>query len=668
MLFAPNVPSEHVTHLFLAGKTRPNVFFAVIQYSAVHSRAKKGKAMQKEREVSDNEAVRGPSKAEGRITDLGFRCALGNAAVLLMLLSFLSGTPLLAKAKHEEHKPEQISDAPAAAQKTLGKKLVEAPELKRLARNGSQVSVDGAVIRGRLDLSYMVIEKQISLTNCDFQDEPDFSYSTFKQHLVLERSTFRKGARFESMTVDHNARFDGTSFLSGEAVFNDLQVHGRLTMRNAQFANGVNVMVKGAHLDKGADFSTTEFGGIVDLSGAEAHSELFFVKATFRKQFLLTTAKISGLFLTDAQFVGQAGFAGMQVSYNVKAERTVFKKRANFSEAQVGFLILSGARFESTDTPAYFNLATVAGGGFFDRVEFAGGAAFDSAHFKGDASFDQAVFDRFVSFDRARFDQAVHFEHCAFRKSVSFHEASFGALDLSLDGKVLVNDQFGKPVNLDQFGEDVELRGCTYNRIQARWQSLLRMPNGRPRLVGVDRQPYLQLQKTYEAAGDDDAANQIFLEWHHVKRQDIFRTSKLGWLIDCVPWLTSKYGVAPGRLLEMSALLLLFGMLIFSLPGAVLSSVSNDRIEPEIGANGIRLRYWDAFAVSLHQFLPIAVPFGSQWTPASDPVALRFLHRDRGVILLRMRPSTCATFLKICGYILVPLQIVVLNGLLRPAM
>jgi hypothetical protein len=82
--------------------------------------------------------------------------------------------------------------------------------------------------------------------------------------------------------------------------------------------------------------------------------------------------------------------------------------------------------------------------------------------------------------------------------------------------------------------------------------------------------------------------------------------------------------------------------------------------------SGIRLRHWDALAVSLHQFLPLEVPIGSEWTPARDPVALRFVHRNRRMILLRMRPSTCATLLKVCGYILVPLEILILNGLLRP--
>ena len=548
--------------------------------------------------------------------------------------------------------------ASAGDHKKLPKRLVDAQEIARRARNGFEVREDGAVIRGRLNLSYMVIKEQFFLTNCDFPEAPDFSYSTFKRHLVLEGSTFRKGARFQSMTVDLDARFAHTSFLSGSAIFDGLQVHGMMNMRKAQLADGVNLTAVAAHLEKDADFSMADFGAEANFYGVEAHSDLFFEGAKFQKLFLLTIAKITGsLFLKDAQFAGRARFAGMQVT-NLKAEGTVFKNEANFGESQISsFLDLSGAKFESTQTPPSFVRATIAAGGFFDRVRFAAGAKFDGAHFNADASFDQAVFERTVSFDRAHFDQAARFEHCAFKQNVSFHETSFGALDLARDGEVRGNDQFGG---------SVDLLGCTYDRIQVRWQSLLNMPDGRTRLVGVDKQPYLQLQKTYETAGDDVAANGVFLEWHRVRRQDIFHSSKLGWLIDCVPWLTSNYGVAPRRLLEASALLLLFGMLIFSRPGAVLRGISSDRPETQSTAKAICLRHWDAVAVSLHQFLPIEVPFGSQWTPAGEPVTLRFLHRNRGVVLLRMRPSTCATLLKISGYILVPLEIVVLNGLLRP--
>jgi hypothetical protein len=141
-------------------------------------------------------------------------------SVLLISSSFVLCMPLLVKAERDAPKPGKTrSVAPANYGKKWQKKLVDASDLARQAQNGFQVRVDGAVIRGRLDLSYAVIKQQISLTHCDFQDEPNFSYSTLKRHLVLEGSTFRKGVRLQSTTVDLNASLKATTFLARRSGF-----------------------------------------------------------------------------------------------------------------------------------------------------------------------------------------------------------------------------------------------------------------------------------------------------------------------------------------------------------------------------------------------------------------------------------------------------------------
>ncbi len=587
---------------------------------------------------------------------LGSFSASGPRIAALVVVSLVFVLPSGANDVCKVQEPAAASTAAPPEQKPT--RFVDADEIVRLARKGTPVQVDGAVIRGRLDFSYMTIEQQVKLTNCDFLEAPNLSYSTFKRHLILTGSTFRKGANFESATVDLNAALNRTQFLAGEANLRDLQVHGFLNMHLARFADGVVLRGVGAHLQKGADFSNDDFGGEARLDSMESDGDLNFAYAKFHKLFLLTTTKVSGsLFLRCAEFWDSATMPGIQVTYNVRSEGADFKNAANFSESQIGsFVELSGAKFENADKPVDFSRATVAAGGFFDRVNFAGEVKFNGAHFNSDASFDQATFERTASFERAHFDQGAHFEHTAFRGNASFHDTSFGTLDLSPDGQV---------DGEEQFRGTVELRGCTYDRVLADWQSLLSLADGRPRLAQTDKQPYLQLQKSYAAMGDDVSANHVFLEWHRVKRSDLFHSHKLLWLLDCVPWLTSNYGVAPGRLLEMSFLLIFVGMFIFSCPGAVSPVGAKDQAAAFPTKLG-RLRHWDAAAVSLHQFLPIEVPFGAQWTPASQIVTLRYRHHDRGRTLLRVRPSTYATILKVSGYILVPLEIVVLNGLLKP--
>jgi hypothetical protein len=246
-------------------------------------------------------------------------------------------------------------------------------------------------------------------------------------------------------------------------------------------------------------------------------------------------------------------------------------------------------------------------------------------------------------------------------------------VDFAQTGAVMLKDagandsaQTKKDSAQDQFQGRLDLRGSTYRRIQLHWQSALRMPDGTPRLMGNDQQPYSQLEKFLKDTGDGDGGDGVSLEWHRVKRQGMFHSSKLEWLFDCISWLLTNYGVAPARLLDLSAILLILGMLIFSLPGAVTAGKEKrQQAEPSAIGNDNRLNHWDAFALSFHEFLPLDVPFGSRWTPGNEPVRLNLPLGKHVLNVVTMRPSTCATLLKISGYILVPLQILIVNGLIR---
>jgi hypothetical protein len=325
----------------------------------------------------------------------------------------------------------------------------------------------------------------------------------------------------------------------------------------------------------------------------------------------------------------------------------------------------------------------VVGAGGFDDVHFAGGAGFDNAHFNSDASFENAVFDGIAHFAKAHFDQTAHFETCVFKKDAIFNETTFGTADFAQTGVVMpkdagVNDKAQtkedkaqednaqKDKAQDQFQGRLDLRGSTYRRIQIHWQSAFSMPDGTPRLMGNDQQPYSELEKFLRDSGDGDGGDGVSLEWHRVKRQEMFHSSKLDWLRDCVSWFLTNYGVAPARLLNLSGILLFFGMLIFALPGAVTGGEGkSQQTEPSEIAKDIGLSHWDAFALSFHEFLPLEVPFGSRWTPGNDPVRLTLPLGKHALNLGTMRPSTYATLLKISGFILVPLQILIVNGLIR---
>lgn len=563
----------------------------------------------------------------------------------------------------------------SAAEPVRTKKIIEARSLAALVRSNRRVQVKDAIIRGPLDLSYMTINKQVSLVHCEFEDPADFSYSVFKSHLILQNSVFKKGLDLEGATIDLNGRFDAIRVLSGKAFFRDLHVQGKLNLEYAQFDSAVTANFANAHIDNGAYFRGIVFSGEVVLSEMRIGGDLVLTDAHFMQVARFAQTKLAGsLFLESAQFDGPVGLAGVATAYNAKLRKATFRKQVSFVEIEVGsFLDLSGAKFEWRGAPALFGHAHVVGGGSFDDVHFAGGARFDNAHFNGDASFENTVFDDTAHFNNAHFDQTAHFETCMFKKDASFNDTSFGTVDFAKSGQITPKDagvdnsaQTKENGAEDQFQGPLDLRGSTYRRIQIHWQSALRMPDGTSRLVGNDQQPYSELEKFLRDAGDDGGGDGVFLEWHRVKRQGMFQSSKLNWLLDCIPWFLTDYGITPARLLNLSAILLIVGMLVFSLPGAVAGGEEKRRPAEtsEVGKD-IRLNHWDAFALSVHEFLPLDVPFGSRWIPGNKPVRLSLRFRQRVLNLVTIRPSTCATLLKISGYILVPLQILIINGLIR---
>ena len=574
------------------------------------------------------------------------------------------------------HLPPPARALTRGAEPVKSKTIIEARSLAALVHNNRRVQINNAIIRGPLDLSYETINQQVSLINCEFEDPADFSYAVFRRHLILQKSIFKKGFDFEGATIDLNGRFADIKVLSGKASFQDLHVQGLLNLEHAQFDSAAIVNFSNAHIDKGAYFSDIVFGGEVVLTEMRIGGDLVLTEAHFKKDARFGTTKVGGsLFLESAQFDGPAHFVGVETAYSAKLPKATFHKQVGFNEIEVkSSLDLSGAKFEWPGEPARFRQAHVMGAGILDDIYFAGGAQFDNAHFNGDASFENTVFDGVAQFNKTHFDQTAHFESSVFKNDAVFNEASFGTAHFALTGLVRPRSVAGGDDNTqikndrarDQFQGRLDLRGSTYRRIQLHWQSAFRMADGTPRLMGNDQQPYSELEKFLKDTGDDADADGVFLEWHRVARQEMFQSSKLAWLLDCISWLLTNYGVAPARLLSLSAILLIFGMVIFSLPGAVTMGKGKEQPEEALTfRKDIRLDHWDAFALSFHEFLPLDVPFGARWTAANEPVHLDLHLGNRVLKVMAMRPSTYATLLRISGYILVPLQILIVNGLIR---
>ena len=73
--------------------------------------------------------------------------------------------------------------------------LVDADETVRVP-----IRIDGAIIRGRLQLEYVTVQRLVSITNTAFEDEVDFSYATFKRTARFDGSGFSKAVNFMIFT------------------------------------------------------------------------------------------------------------------------------------------------------------------------------------------------------------------------------------------------------------------------------------------------------------------------------------------------------------------------------------------------------------------------------------------------------------------------------------
>jgi len=115
------------------------------------------------------------------------------------------------------------------------------------------------------------------------------------------------------------------------------------------------------------------------------------------------------------------------------------------------------------------------------------------------------------------------------------------------------------------------------------------------------------------------------------------------WLLrDGILWFLTGYGVRVKRLIFFILAILVAGTIVFHQPEVVvLKSGINltSVIQPQDS-------YWESFWISLNLFLPIEIPSGSYWIPSQNFAIF-------------------GTLLKMVGWILVPIGIAGITGILK---
>jgi hypothetical protein len=437
----------------------------------------------------------------------------------------------------------------------------------------------------------------------------------------------------------------------------------------------------------------------------------------FEQEAVFTGANISGdAEFTAARFSDKARFEGLHIggvaffdaiNSGVPTDPVIFEKSVTFSGADVGIrAIFTKARF--VEEPAAGQPDTKTTDTHADRQS---PIDFSLIKIGGETDFEGAVFGAHTDFNLAEIRGTVVFNNVAFEAPVSFRDARLGSLefgatevqtgrstrlltrlksvfDTSNDGTTATEQ-----IRCIPFIKKVDLSGCSY--------SLTNPHDGKVLLDALgsteERQPYFFLERSLRSTGNDDLADEVYLQLRRNERKRIWPETKqhfkalrfrqgfaglLRRVLDTTWWLIANYGVRPLQLLLFSVLMISLGVLVFSQPGAVVlkekpresmpdltvsRSNADNFLVKEVGSTATPspspspsptpLGVTQALGMSFSQFVPIVeVPSGSKWKPSDTLIWSSMPY---------ISYSAYGTIHRLAGAFLVPLGIAALTGFLH---
>ena len=403
-------------------------------------------------------------------------------------------------------------------------------------------------------------------------------------------------------------------------------VGGVLYSRSTSFKKGA--IFNGATFKKKVQFNASVFEeGAANFGCARIGGNTVFIGATFKQNANFNSAKIDGdAFFNQSAFEGEADFISAQIGGSADFTDAVFKQNANFNSAKID------------------------GGAFFNPATFEGEANFGSAQIGRNVEFTGTVFNSKAIFYANEFKRDTVFYGTVFARDVDFQNSSFRTIFFGAEKA--------------QFSGKVDLRGCTYDRIEpvSFWQVLL----DKERLDPYDRQPFTQMEERFRQAGEDSLASDVYYE-RKIREAARIKIMKqpLNWIGNRFLWLLTGYGVKLWRLFLAFTLILLLGPFIFHLDGAVKlkqEKQPTQQIESQHTPDeGHSISLAEAFWVNLHLFLPVDIPSGANLEPSTKYIfGVETRWGEIGIKFI-----TFATMLKLAGWVLVPVALAGLSGLLK---
>ena len=575
-----------------------------------------------------------------------------------------------------------------------------------------------------VDLSYSLFQRQLSFERYRFARAVKFAGLETRRDFEISEAEFSDNAECRAMNIGKAIQARGTRFsrvdCDGTVVQGDALFISSPTGRPATFGS-CTTFISSKVLGQ-ADFSSAQFLSDAHFDLMRVDGGAFFRRDEFRESAGPASARqlsydyppvrfLGDATFVDAHFSAQADFAGVQFASSASFDGMVVEGDAQFgkddsagpatfgAEARFPAVVIRGqANFigavfkghalfrqarvaeESLFGDAVFHQACVfdhfrfEGPAFFrDRTNglptrFMGSAEFRGAIFLSVAHFDGICFYGSVSFDGARFESHADFRNSSFAgeavfagvsttRDLCFQKAVFKGMASFRETScraLFLRDHMARDIGEGadcQFYGGLNLIGLCYERIYVAWGELL------DKLEPFDEHPYAQLERALRGMGDDASAGEVYFRQRK-------RALKLYWgdwrqkwwraICDSAYYALARFGVRPIRLFAIAVILLCFTATVFSLPDAVIP-------KRDFGNSPRQLVWLESLGVAVNLFLPVEVPIGAAWRPSEEPVPIAWMRIGSIPITF----AFWATVLRLAGWIIVPLGLATITGILR---
>jgi hypothetical protein len=530
---------------------------------------------------------------------------------------------------------------------------------------------DDSRFAGRVFAVGLHVEQQLSWNNVVTLGDVDFF------ELDVKRGAFLKSARFGG-----EVKFD-CSCLAGDVCLFGAVFRGNVTFNRSRIAAlllGARVAPddRPAVLNGGVSLQHSRLG-YLDFRDVTV-SDLRTVGRSRRvqpykgepREAIFHHCEVSGVAnFTGAKFRVPANFYGATFVSEALFQRVEFSDPGITTFSTSTFkarAVFYGTRFEAA---ADFSYARFEGTAIF-RARFGGKATFDMCRFLSAAEFSDLSTTRWessdslwadpnkdlpgssftdLSFVETRFSGDARFENVKFTGALDLREATFATLYLPSDSDSRTESEL-LPLELG-------LVGCRYEHVVLKHPHNLLLRHGTVLRLqeGYDRQPFAQLEDTLRREGDDRAADKVYLAG---RRAEGRQKPLIPRLLDWIYGEFVNYGVRPWRLAALAVLFVLFGAWFFSHPGTVQLKDKDQRTETPYP-----ITWEEALNVGIAHFLPVSLPIKENLVPTSQIVSIALPIPGNGPApMIRVRPSSIATMLQLAGWILVPVGVAAMTGVL----